>query len=234
MLFLSDDSHYLPQMALKSSRMSITANIKPRHFVLLSTRLSPILLLFIASMPLNEPKDRKKTRTKMPNGKDGKNDPLSTTMGVGLSFWNDAVKPYVESFNLKKLFRLHAMSLLVMGLTLTILPHSILHMFMHKMDHMTHEVYRLYGVLNISIGWIIWKLRDVGDGRVGRLIAETFAVCFLLQSLVILRAQLTNPAGHDAWHWMLAAVYIFFGSLYAYIRFVKTIKTFELPGTHQD
>ena len=107
------------------------------------------------------------------------------------------VLAYIQGYDLKRLFRLHALSMITMGSLLTVLPHNMLHWFMPQLDHMHHETYRLYGVLNISIGWIIWKLRDVGDGRVGKLIAETFCVCFLLQSAVIFRAQYTNPAGHD-------------------------------------
>lgn len=155
-----------------------------------------------------------------------------------LSKWyHNTLIPYCESFDLKKLFRIHSLWLMGVGFFLTFMPHGILHLFMPKMDHMTHEVYRLYGALNISIGYIVWKLRFAGDGRrVGRVIAETFCVCFILQALVILRAQLTNPAGHDVWHWMLAITYFVYGALYGYIRFVKKIKAFELPGSdaHED
>ena len=151
------------------------------------------------------------------------------------SFYSNSVVPYLNSFDLKRLFRLHAFSLCVMGVLLTFLPHLVLQTFMNKMDHMTHEVYRLYGVVNISISYIIWKLSNVGDGRVGRLIAETFTICFLFQAAVILRAQLTNPSGHDVWHWLMAIMYLIYGLLYGYIRFVKVIKTFELPGQgHED
>jgi hypothetical protein len=164
-------------------------------------------------------------------------DFIGNALAYCARMWNTQVIPYVESFDLQKLFRLHALSLVVVGSFLTFMPHTILQMFMNKMDHMTHEIYRLYGVLNVSIGYIIWKLRYIGDGRVvGRLIAETFCVCFILQALVILRAQLTNPAGHDFWHWMLAVYYIIVGCLYGYIRWVKTVKVFELPGNrdHSD
>jgi hypothetical protein len=150
-------------------------------------------------------------------------------------WYHETLIPYCESFDLKKLFRIHALWLVSVGFFLTFMPHTILHLLMPKMDHMTHEIYRLYGALNISIGYIVWKLRYIGDGRVvGRLIAETFCVCFALQALVILRAQLTNPAGHDFWHWSLALIYTIFAALYGHIRFVKKIKTFDLPGAHED
>ena len=90
-----------------------------------------------------------------------------------------------------------------------------------------------YGVLNFSIGWIVFKLRSVGDGRVGKLIAESFAVCYSLQTLVILRAQMTNPKGHDLWHWLLFIIYLGFAAIYSHLRFANggnKIKVFELPG----
>jgi len=97
---------------------------------------------------------------------------------------------------------------------------------------MSHEYVRLYGVLNIAIGWLIWKLRDASDGRIGQAIAEAFAVCYLLQFLVMLRAQFSNPEGHSVLHWMVALVFGGLAYAYIYIRFFKKIKYFELPGSH--
>ena len=139
----------------------------------------------------------------------------------------------VKKLDLKMIFHIHSICLLVVGGFLTFMPHGIMQIFMPKMEHMAHEIYRLYGVLNFSIGWIVFKLRAVGDGRVGKLIAESFAVCYSLQTLVILRAQLTNPKGHDLWHWLLFIVYLGFAVVYSYLRFANggnKIKVFELPG----
>lgn len=97
---------------------------------------------------------------------------------------------------------------------------------------MQHEYIRLYGVLNISIGWLIWKLRDVTDGRIGQAIAEAFAMCYVLQFVVICRAQFTDSKGHSAYHWALAIVFAILSYAYVYIRFFKKIKFFELPGSH--
>ena len=217
------------------------------------------------AMPPKMPPARR-AKSEIRSGARG-NDKVGDFIAAVSVYYHEQLIPYCESFDLKKLFRIHALWLVSVGFFLTFMPHGILHIFMPKMDHMTHEIYRLYGALNISIGYIVWKLRYIGDGRVvGRLIAETFCVCFYLQALVILRAQvlpsihvcvlslslsltltrshpsisllcrqLTNPAGHDFWHWMLALTYLVYGSLYGYIRFVKKIKTFELPGSsHED
>ena len=83
---------------------------------------------------------------------------------------------------------------------------------------MQHEYIRLYGVLNISIGWLIWKLRDVTDGRIGQAIAEAFAMCYVLQCIVICRAQFTDSNGHSLSHWALATIFAILSYSYVYIR----------------
>ena len=83
---------------------------------------------------------------------------------------------------------------------------------------MQHEYIRLYGVLNMSIGWLIWKLRDVTDGRIGQAIAEAFAICYVLQFVVICRAQFTDSKGHFITHWALATIFAMLSYAYIYIR----------------
>ena len=97
--------------------------------------------------------------------------------------------------NLKKIFRLHAIFCILLGGVLFFIPRGFFVTVMEfgtDYDHMQHEYIRLYGVLNVSIGWLIWKLRDVTDGRIGQAIAEAFAVCYVLQFVVMLRCELTS------------------------------------------
>ena len=90
---------------------------------------------------------------------------------------------------------------------------------------MQHEYIRLYGVLNISIGWLIWKVRDVTDGRIGQAIAEAFAMCYVLQVIVISRAQFTVSKGHSLGHWILTTIFAALSYAYIYIRsgFISTL-----------
>ena len=139
---------------------------------------------------------------------------------------------YLTGLSQRKLLRIHAIFCMFLGMFLFILPRQFFSSISGTYDHMSHEYVRLYGVLNIAIGWLIWKLRDASDGRIGQAIAEAFAVCYLLQFLVMLRAQFSNPEGHSVLHWMVALVFGGLAYAYIYIRFFKKIKYFELPGSH--
>ena len=121
---------------------------------------------------------------------------------------------------MKKIFRVHAAFCILLGAFLFCLPKSLFSTVAHTTtyDHMQHEYIRLYGVLNVSIGWLIWKLRDVTDGRIGQAIAEAFALCYVLQFMVMLRAQFANPSGHSLYHWVLTVIFGLLAYAYIYIR----------------
>lgn len=181
----------------------------------------------------NNPERRQGPPTSKSGGLNSNNSSPSDQIVLTFSKIFDTFIIEFKKLDLKMIFHIHSICLLVVGSFLTFMPHGIMQLFMPKMEHMAHEIYRLYGVLNFSIGWIVFKLRAVGDGRVGKLIAESFAVCYSLQTLVILRAQMTNPKGHDLWHWLLFIVYLGFAAIYSHLRFANggnKIKVFELPG----
>lgn len=101
-------------------------------------------------------------------------------------------------------------------------------------NHMAHEFVRLYGCLTLAIGYIVWSTKTINDARLQRAISETFALCYTLQSLAMLRAQFTSPDGHTLSHWFIAMIFLMIGGAYGYIRFVRKIKSFELPGTSEE
>ncbi len=147
-------------------------------------------------------------------------------------FWN-FLGQYFSGVVQRQLFRIHALFCMALGLFLSVLPRQFFSsMVSSQYDHMSHEYIRLYGVLNLAIGWLIWRLRDVSDGRIGQAIAEAFATCYLLQFLVMLRAQFSNPDGHSLLHWVVALIFGGLAYSYVYLRFFKKIKYFELPGSH--
>jgi cytochrome b561 len=39
-----------------------------------------------------------------------------------------------------------------------------------------------------------------------------------------------SPEGHSVFHWIIALIFLIVGLLYSFVRFVKRIKDFELPG----
>ena len=86
----------------------------------------------------------------------------------------------------------------------------------------------------MNIGWFVWTTQKIKDGRLVKSISETFALCYLLQAVVMVRAQFTNPMGHTMLHWLISAIFLVIGLLYGIIRFGFRAKDFELPGGIQD
>ena len=78
------------------------------------------------------------------------------------------------------------------------------------------------------------KSQSIKDGRLARALTETFCVSYSLQSMVMFRAQFTNPSGHTWLHWYIAVVFAGLGCGYGYIRFYKKIKYFALPNGRED
>jgi drug/metabolite transporter (DMT)-like permease len=140
----------------------------------------------------------------------------------------------VEKMDLRQVMRYHAYFCITLGFATIMMPHGFLQIEGDGYSHYAHEFIRLYGCLTLAIGWVVWKSQSIKDGRLARALTETFCVSYSFQSLVMLRAQFTNPKGHTWLHWNIA---IFFGCLgigYGYVRFYKKIKYFALPNEHND
>jgi hypothetical protein len=145
------------------------------------------------------------------------------------------LKAFLVKMDLRRIMQAHAVSSMVLGLGTVGLPHTFLsHAGGTDYSHYAHEFIRLYGCLTLAIGWIVWKSQTIKDGRLARSLSEVFAVSYVLQGIVMLRAQFTNPAGHTWLHWQVALVFLFIGFGYGFIRWVKKIKLFALPGANED
>ena len=57
---------------------------------------------------------------------------------------------------------------------------------------MNLSICRLYGCLRIAVGWILFHVRGVDDGRFRRSVCEALCTCYALQSVAVLRAQFTD------------------------------------------
>jgi hypothetical protein len=90
--------------------------------------------------------------------------------------------------------------------------------------------------VNVGLGWFAWRAERIGltDGRIKQLVCEVFTVTYLFQFLILLRAHFTVPMGHSAVHVLIGLAFGTIGSLYGYMRFVKKIKSFELPNSHDN
>ncbi|KAL7523286.1 hypothetical protein ACHAXR_000108, partial [Thalassiosira sp. AJA248-18] len=49
------------------------------------------------------------------------------------------------------------------------------------------------------MGWIIFHIRSVDDGRFRRSVCEALFFCYLLQALAVLRAQFTDRRSNINW-----------------------------------
>ena len=129
--------------------------------------------------------------------------------------------------DLRLVMRFHGIGCMVLGSGTILLPHRFLG---EEYSHIAHEFIRLYGCLTLAIGWLVWKSQTIKDGRLARTLSEVFALSYLLQSFVMLRAQFTNPKGHSFLHWQIALLFLAIGGGYGWARWVRTIRDFALPG----
>lgn len=91
-------------------------------------------------------------------------------------------------------------------------------------------VYSLYGCLRLACGWILWHTRAVDDGRFRKHICEALFVCYFLQALAVIRAQLTEPL--NIINLIAITLLLIMAAAYGSFRFGKggnLIKIYELP-----
>lgn len=104
---------------------------------------------------------------------------------------------------LDSLLLLDALVSIFLGGTSLLAPHGFVAALSTEYSHNTHEALRLYGCLRIAVGWILFNVRKVDDGRFRRSVCEALCLCYVLQSLAVVRALFTDSS---SWHW-----YVFLG-----------------------
>lgn len=77
---------------------------------------------------------------------------------------------------------------------------------------------------------MVWRTRLVSDALIRRTFCQAYCICFLLQTMALLRAQMTSPESHSVMHQVNVVLLGALGILYGYFLVFKTIKAFELPG----
>jgi len=98
---------------------------------------------------------------------------------------------------LDKLFFLDAIVSLVLGGISLLAPHVIIQTLSGGYNHSTHEVFRLYGCLRIALGWILFNMRGVDDGKFRRTVCEALMACYVAQALAVIRAQFTDHSSRN-------------------------------------
>jgi hypothetical protein len=136
-----------------------------------------------------------------------------------------------EIFNVRSILIIHSVWCLVFGFLALALPHSVYLSFPY--NHFAHEFIRLYGCLTLGIGWLTWSARVFRDGRLMKIVSETFAITYILHFVVLVRAQYSTNE-HSLLHWTLSFVFLLIGSLYLYIRLSSSLKEYDLPGSFSD
>jgi hypothetical protein len=135
-----------------------------------------------------------------------------------------------EALTLRNVMMMHAIFCGIYGLFIVVLPHGF-YVSTGSYNYLYHESSRLYGCLTLGIGWLVWSTKSIKDGRVMRAVSEAFAVSFLLQSVVMLRAFFTNAKEtNHLVHILVALSFLAIGVLYSYARFAAKHRDFELPG----
>mmetsp|Transcript_15073 Transcript_15073/g.17342 ORF Transcript_15073/g.17342 Transcript_15073/m.17342 type:complete len:148 (-) Transcript_15073:565-1008(-) len=141
----------------------------------------------------------------------------------------------MESSNVRRkidrLLGFDAVASLIFGVLSLLAPHGLLkYLGGGFYDHNVHELLRLYGCLRIACGWILWHVRKVDDGKLRKSVCEALCACYILQTLAIARAQLTDR--YTIWNWIAIVIMSILASSYGYFRIGKEgklIKTYELP-----
>ena len=150
-----------------------------------------------------------------------------TGMGQGMEMDPEVLKMAMDAVTLNTVMGIHAFFSLIVGTLLVILPHTLFHDM--SISFLAHEVIRCYGAVTIGLGYMAYKLRYIKDGRIRRLLAETYFVVYGVTTISLWKAWISNPSHHTLWALTLIALSdicnIFMG-----IGFLRPIKTFQLPG----
>ena len=138
--------------------------------------------------------------------------------------------------NLDLLFFIDANVSLVSGCLALLSPHGLVAWLSEfGYNHEVHETIRLYGCLKIAVGWILYRVREVDDGRFRRSVCEALCVCYALQSLAVARAQFTDRS--TILNWIAIIILSLLCGMYALFRFGRggnLIKIYELPSSNRD
>lgn len=126
------------------------------------------------------------------------------------------------------LLNAHALCGAVLGAALLVLPHRLFTTLSGEgYSHLAHELARCYGALTMAQSWFAARTRHIADGRVRRMLAETYSLCYAVTALALGRAAYAAPNLHGLIGAFACFVSFSLAATYAYFRFVLTIKDFE-------
>jgi hypothetical protein len=69
----------------------------------------------------------------------------------------------IISGDIQSVMQFHSVVSIFIGLGSFLLPHQFYSQFGY--NHFAHEFVRLYGCMTLGIGYLVWKTREIKDGR---------------------------------------------------------------------
>jgi hypothetical protein len=75
----------------------------------------------------------------------------------------------------------------------------------------------------------VWQARGIEDGQVRRALVQAYCGCFALTSIALLRAQLTEGGGLNAWNWVNITAFALLAAFYGWFVVCATALLCTLP-----
>jgi hypothetical protein len=106
----------------------------------------------------------------------------------------------LDALSFDHVLRLHAGCSLAVGACMVLVPHALFgRLSGEPYSHVAHELARCYGGLTLAQAWFAWRTLGIADGRVRRMLAESYAVCYALTSAALCGIQIFNPTSMCAY-----------------------------------
>ena len=83
------------------------------------------------------------------------------------------------------------------------------------------------GALTLAQGWLVWKTRRVSDAFVRKTFCQAYVLAYGLQTVALLRAQLTSPNDHSVLNWLNILLFLALTCTYGWFVFVEKLSVFE-------
>ena len=137
------------------------------------------------------------------------------------------VDDVLKKVRLSEVLLAHAVFCGVVGVLLVLSPHASVGRLSGMYSHFAHEIIRCYGALTLAQGWMTFQSRNITDQRIRKFLCESYALCYGLHFLALIRAQLTGHVGVAGM--LFSFLSLALSLLYGYFRFMVRPKAFQLP-----
>ena len=138
-----------------------------------------------------------------------------------------------------RLFTVHAVIMAVVGAVSVSVPEVLVYLLHHNAEgfHARHEggaariafvTMRVFGCFLIAQAYVLYVLRTVSDGTIRRAVVQSSFAAFLLTTVTLARAQLTEDMPVRISNWLVISIFAVLTGAYAWYSFFERISVFEL------